>query len=383
MELVSRNFIIKITGTCNLNCSYCYMYNMGDTSYLTKPKVMDKEIALATLKTIFTYAEKNKLEDIALILHGGEPLLAGKEWIKWLVEQANFLAPPNLKINYGLQTNGTLLDQEWFDLFKNYDITCGISIDGTPEAHDQYRVDHAGRGSYAKIRKNMDTLVAMGPDAPRWGVLVVANPEQSSREIYNHLVGLGVKQIDFLWPDYHHDLLPPWPKGALGKYFNELFDVWYDNTDNDSQAEIRWFNNAIRMLLSGKTRLDALGPQPITELVIETDGSIEPLDALRTCQDHMTRLGLNVMTHEIDDLYETELFQICLENQDLLPDQCHQCPVYEACGAGYLPHRWSKESGFGNTSIHCVDLYDTLHYIRKRIIEDLDTASITYQKPAN
>lgn len=376
MKLVTRNFIVKIAGACNLNCSYCYMYNMGDTSFLTKPKVMHQEIALQTLKKIYEYTERNSISEITLVLHGGEPLLVGRKWMEWYLESINQLAPEGLKVNISLQTNGTLIDVEWITLFKQYNVSFGISIDGPPEAHDRFRVDHAGRGSYAQVRRAIELLVRLGKEAPKWGVLIVANPEHSSVEVYNHLLELGVKRMDFLWPDYHYNQPPPWPKGSLAQYYKSLFDIWYRN--KDLSIEIRWFENAIRLLLSGETKLDALGPQALTELVIETDGSIEPLDALRTCKDSMTRIGLNVSSNNIEDIYETELFKMCLHNQSLLPDQCHTCPVYEACGAGYMPHRWSDERGFQNTSIHCLDLYETLSHIKNSMIHDFKTASFEH-----
>lgn len=374
MSNACDNFIIKITGRCNLNCSYCYMYNMGDTTYLAKPKIMPNHIAEHSLERIYQYAEKNAISKVNLVLHGGEPLLSGKKWIKWFLTKSEALRPPGIKVNYSLQTNGTLLDEEWIHLLADYDVSVGISFDGPPEIHNRYRVDHSGRGSYEDVKRSIELLTRSSHTRIRWGVLVVANPEFSGGSLYKHLQQMGITYLDFLWPDYHHDLRPQWPEGSLAQYFKEIFDIWYE--DKNPAVKVRWMVNAMTMLLSGKTAIDALGPIPLNEIVIETDGSIEPLDVLRTCRDGMTQLGLNVENHDIEDLCATEIFQTCLRNQELLPEKCKKCDVYYACGGGYMPHRWSAKSGFGNTSVHCKELLDVLMYIRERLYRDLTAAKV-------
>ncbi|HFR4149046.1 TPA: radical SAM protein [Bacillus cereus] len=374
--VVTKNFIIKVTGVCNLNCSYCYMYNMGDTTFRKKPKVMDCKIAVQTLQRIYGYATRNNLENVTLILHGGEPLLAGIDWTKWFLEEAKRLAPSNLQVEICLQSNGTLLNSKWIDLFKLHNVSFGISIDGPPDIHNRYRVDHEGRGSYNQVRRAIGSLVDLDKAAPTWGVLVVANPVYSGVSIYKHLLELGVHWMDFLWPDYHHDILPPWPTGSLARFYKDLFDVWYN--DENPKIKIRWFSHAMKGILSGESKLDALGPHPLTDVVVETDGSIEPLDVIRTCGNGMTRLGLNVITHNIEDIHKTELFQMCVRNQELLPEKCLQCPAYKVCGGGYMPHRWSNNRGFKNSSVHCTELLEVIQHISNTIQNELKEAQIKF-----
>ncbi|HDR6286403.1 radical SAM protein [Bacillus toyonensis] len=367
--MATSEFIIKIAGTCNLNCSYCYMFNMGDTTFQSRPRIMDKDIARLTIKRIYEYAIQNHIQEVKLILHGGEPLLVGMDWMRWFFEETKKQLPSNLKVRIGLQTNGTLLNREWLTLFKENQVGFGISLDGPPEWHDRFRVDFGGRGSYKQVRRAIDLVLEEQYPKSSWGVLVVANPEFSGVEIYKHFLDIGVQGMDFLWPDYHHDVLPPWPTGSLAKYYINLFDEWYNAANTD--VKIRWFEIVIGMMLGNSTQLDSLGAHPIDLVVIESDGSLEPLDVIRTCQNGMSQLGLNVLNHGIDDLYKTDLFQICLSNQDLLPSSCHQCAAYQVCGGGYLPHRWEKNLGFQNPSVHCEDLYTVIKYIAQRIETDL------------
>lgn len=365
----TRDFILKVSSVCNLNCSYCYMYNMGDTTFKGKPRAMDMKIAKKSVERIFEYAKQNELNFISLSLHGGEPLLVGKDWISQFMHEIKKLAPENLRVQISLQTNGTLLDEDWISLLKSYGISLGISFDGPPEWHNRYRVDFSGRGSYQKVRNAVDLVIEKGIEAPNWGVLVVANPNYSGVDIYKHLIDIGVSNMDFLWPDYHHDNIPPWPPGALAEFYKNIFDKWFQAADPN--ITIRWFEIAIGLILGINRKIDSLGPNSLEMAVVETDGSLEPLDVLRTCENGMAQVGLNVMNDSISDLYKTELFKECCDNQSLLPTVCKSCSAYKVCGGGYMPHRWGKGRRFENNSVHCNDIFSVLRHIAMRLNQNL------------
>jgi uncharacterized protein len=346
------------------------MYNKGDTSFLGRPKFMSTEVAEAMLDRIAGYARRHEFDEIILALHGGEPLLAGREWIGWFLDRAADVAKASgFSFAVAIQTNGTLLDASWVELFKRNEVRIGISCDGPPEWHDAYRVDHAGRGSYAEVRRSLELLRELY-GSERWGVLVVANPEVPGSTVLRHFADLGVPKVDFLWPDFHHDDPPPWPHGALGSYFIELFDYWYDELQ--SSPRIRWFESAMSLLLGGRSEIDTVGPQPITDVMVESDGTWEPLDTLRTCGNGMTRTGLSVLTSDVEAIWDVPLYKIGLRNQDLLPDTCRACAFRNVCGGGYLSHRFRSDTGFANPSVHCADLISVLTHIRARLVTDLE-----------
>lgn len=367
MALTTNAFILKITSRCNLNCTYCYMFNKGDTSFLKKSKVMDRQVSIMTLKKIISYAMRQNLKSILIVLHGGEPLLAGQNWINNFLDSLRKLTPSNLKVSVAIQTNGTLINEDWVKIFKEYNVRVGISLDGPPEWNDLQRIDHAGNGSYNKVKKAIELLISSNEDSPGCGVLVVANPNYSSVKIYKHLVQLGIRNLDFLWPDHHYEDPPPWKEGALSEYFIELFDLWF--SQKNYNVKVRWFEEVLRILLRGKciTRGLGVGLEPVTDIVIETDGGIEPSDTLRMCGDGITKVGLNVLTNEIEEIYSKRLFKEGLNNISTLPKQCKKCKAYYVCGGGALTHRWKKNNGFSNPSIHCSDLLKTITHIENTI----------------
>lgn len=367
--------IFKLTGSCNLNCTYCYVFNGEDTRYLLRPRVMEREVAKTAINRIFEYTQKNGIKQLLLSFHGGEPLLVGKEYLSWLLTYIKETCPSNLKIRFGIQTNGVLLDKEWLKLFADYGISVGISIDGTPEIHDRYRIDHGGRGSYQAVRRAINLL--KDNNLVGWGVLCVINPEVRGLDVYRHFREIGIETMDFLFPDFSHDTLPFHSEGTTpyADYLIEIFDEWY--TTGDPSVQIRKFESIMRMLLGGKSKINSIGGGPIDEIVIESDGSLEPLDVLRSCGDGFTYLGLNVLNNTIEELLTTSLFQIGIESDKHISKTCQQCSVFQICGAGYLPHRFSKELQFSNPSIHCADLKKLILHIAKRILPDIHNPKVS------
>ena len=369
---LASTFVLKIAERCNLNCSYCYMYNKGDLSFRDRPKFLTIEIAAAMLRRIAAYARRHEIPEINLALHGGEPLLIGRQWVNWFCEEARRVGEAEgVSFGIGLQTNGTLLDEPWVELLSRHDVRLGVSCDGPEHWHDAARRDFAGRGSYLRVQRALKLLAERY--GPHWGVLVVVNPEAPGVAALKHFADLGVPKLDYLWPDYHYDDPPPWRSGTLAAYFCELFDYWYDELP--SPPRIRWFESAMRLLVGGESHVDALGPHPITDIMVESDGAWEPLDTLRICGNGMTRTGLDVRIHDVEEIWKAPLYQIGLRNQELLPPVCQSCTVRDVCGGGYLTHRYKSENGFGNASVYCADLLAVLTHIRARVNADLQASA--------
>lgn len=136
--------VVKVASRCNLNCSYCYMYNMGDNSYLMQPKVMSLKVVDKLIERILSHCQKHTIKNFEIVLHGGEPLLAGKDFFRKFVNKANerLVAEAGIGVKFVIQTNGLLLTEDWCKLFAELKIAVGVSLDGTPEDNDRYRIDH-------------------------------------------------------------------------------------------------------------------------------------------------------------------------------------------------------------------------------------------------
>lgn len=110
-----RQFILKVHSRCNLSCTYCYVYEMADQGWRSLPKRMSSGMANAAVERIAEHVKEHDLAHVDVILHGGEPLLAGRDWLARLVETLHVHVPARVDVT--VQTNGILLDRSTLEIF--------------------------------------------------------------------------------------------------------------------------------------------------------------------------------------------------------------------------------------------------------------------------
>ncbi|CAL2102582.1 Elp3 domain-containing protein [Tenacibaculum sp. 190130A14a] len=367
------SFVLKIASRCNLNCSYCYMYNMGDSTYLNQPKFMSLDTITEFAEKLKNYCEKADIKYVQIVFHGGEPLLLKPDYFESCVSIFKNTAP-NLEFNFTVQTNGVTLDEKWYTLLQKNDISVGISIDGPKKYHDEYRVFHNGKGSYTKVAK----AIELGKNYNLMGLLLVVNINIPVQELYHEVKNLGVERVNLLLPDGHYDQAPLGLNTEKANdinytpyadWFIELYKIWKDDKDRPG---IYFFESLVKMVVG----VEGIGNQLIGKqtngvIVLETDGSIEVVDSLRACFEGITRNEINIHTNTIEDLFENETFQIYYKAHDNVCEQCLNCPVYDICGGGFLGHRYSFENGFNNPTMYCKDMVRLISFIQNDIIDSL------------
>ncbi|MEO1367645.1 MAG: radical SAM protein, partial [Acidobacteriota bacterium] len=264
-----RSIVLKLAGRCNLNCSYCYVYNRADRGYLSRPKFISARTFDATLARIREYCDDHSHKGMHLSFHGGEPTLIGPERFDRLASRAREVLGERLD-GMGMQTNATLIDERWLEVFTEHGIQPGVSLDGPPHVHDAERVDHRGRGSYLDTVRGLRRLQDAGFQP---GVLCVINPEMGGLEIYEHFLTLGIRSMGFLLPDASHDTKDGY-YGHLGEtpvadYLIPIFDRWF--SDDDPKIKVRVFRDLLRLMFGGDGSTDAYGNGKMEYLVVETD----------------------------------------------------------------------------------------------------------------
>jgi uncharacterized protein len=242
--------ILKVTERCNLNCSYCYYFNGLDRSFESKPAIMKKDISVQVAEFLAQGIDDYQITSLGIAFHGGEPMLLSKSRFSEICDILLKKLKPKLKsFQLILQTNGTLIDEDWIKIFKKYQISLGISLDGLRKNHDLYRVDHKGRGSYDKTLKSMELLKEKNY---KFGVLSVIDPSYPApaEEVFKQMVvNLGLNGIDFLWPHFTHDNPPECSPLEYGKQVSELFHCWVKH--GDPKIKIRFFNSNLNLILGG------------------------------------------------------------------------------------------------------------------------------------
>lgn len=358
---------LKVAARCNLNCGYCYVYNKADQSWRDQPVMMSDAVVRATVARLRRHCERSGQPILRLVFHGGEPMLVGAQrfdrWCRMLVDGLADL----VQIRFAVQTNGTLVDSEWIETFRRHQVVVGVSVDGPPEIHDAFRVDHQGRGSYAAVRSGIERLTAAGLPV---SILSVVQLGADPVRTYRHLVGLGACQIEFLLPDHTHETMSavraefgPTP-GA--DFLIPIFDDWWSS--GAMNLRVGPFVAIARAILGGPCEVDFIGNNPLGYLFVEPDGSIEGLDVLRICSPGLARTGCNVLTDDFTDVASASPMHRAIVFEGLpLPSGCQACPEQKTCAGGYIPHRYAAERGFDNPSVWCPDLLKTFAHIRNRL----------------
>ena len=202
-------FIVKIHSRCDLSCDYCYLYRMADHSWRDRPRRMANEIAERTSSRIGEHARAHGMQNIVLVLHGGEPLLAGPELISYLVSETRAAAGPAVRVDVRVQTNAVGLDDAYLELFRELDVHVGVSLDGDAEAHDRHRRFASGRGSYAAVSAGLRRM-----REPRFrhlfnGLLCTIDLRNDPVAAYEALAAFGPPRVDFLLPHGTWEAPPP------------------------------------------------------------------------------------------------------------------------------------------------------------------------------
>lgn len=348
--------ILKISERCNLGCTYCYFFERADQSFRRHPPRLELDVAAKVAEFIASGCRDLGLKFVRLDLHGGEPLLVGKQHFTRICTLFEGALRPITNLELTVQTNAALIDEEWIRLFELHHIKVGVSLDGPPEVNDRHRLDLAGRGSYARSAAGIRLLQSSYSTDGRpqsFGLLCVIDPSTNARAIYEHFTrDLGLRRLDFLLPNATHDDVLPYSQADLGRYLCELFDAWTE-AEGYRQVRLRLLESMVAVLLGDEARLFGVGTGDHMLATVSTDGSLSPDDTLRSCGEKIMNTGLSVHDSSFREfLASTHIRRLERARTDVC-EACNSCAWYQACGGSFLVNRYSRARQFLNPSIHC------------------------------
>ena len=140
--------LVKVASRCNINCNYCYVYNMGDSGWAAMPTQISLETIDAVAKSLQDFSAARD-DQFSVVLHGGEPLLLGPKKLKQVLQRLRTKLAEEYPL--AIQTNGILLTNEVLDICSEMRTTISISIDGPRHIHDEDRITHSGRGTFDQV----------------------------------------------------------------------------------------------------------------------------------------------------------------------------------------------------------------------------------------
>jgi serine-type anaerobic sulfatase-maturating enzyme len=350
----SAHVTVKPIGAlCNLDCSYCY--------YLSKEELLEQKTRRVTdailERFIVEYIAAQDAQEIVFTWHGGEPTLMGLPFFQRVVElQAKHL-PPGRSVSNDLQTNGTLLDEQWCVFLAENEFLVGLSIDGPREFHDAHRPDKGGGGSFDKVFAAAERLKRHGVVFSALTTVNRLNAEHPL-EVYRFLRDeLGARYIQFIpcveprnfervapghyaerdlcpagspraRPDHPFSIVTPWSvdPDAWGDFLSGVFDEWVAH--DRGRIKINLFESMFAQLAGQPAHLCTQSPVCGKNLALENDGRVY------SC-DHFVypeyELG-NLEDHSLAELvFSLRQLEFGLAKHNTLPSECKSCPYLKLC----------------------------------------------------
>ncbi|MCG8918671.1 FxsB family radical SAM/SPASM domain protein [Actinokineospora sp. PR83] len=358
-----RQFVLKVHGRCNLACDYCYVYEMGDGSWRDRPRAMAPGTADAAVDRVAEHAAAHGLDAVQVVLHGGEPLLAGVAALRRVLTRARDRVPA--RVGFAVQTNGLLLDTAFLDLFAEFGVRVGVSLDGTAAGHDHHRRTRSGHGTHAAVTERLAALT--GPYRHIFGgLLCVVDPTRAPLATHTALTSFAPPVLDYLLPHGTWDTPPPGrspdpTRTPYGDWLVTIFDHWY--TAAPGPTSVRLFDALLDLLLGGESTVEGLGTDPSPQVVVDTDGGIGRSDILAATVPTAAATGLTV---------HRDPFDAALAPAPPVCPTCAACPLLRVCGGGQPAHRHRTGSGLDNPSVYCPDLTRLITHAGTRLTADLE-----------
>jgi uncharacterized protein len=345
MPVASRSFqvFVKPAGAaCNLACRYCYYLGKGPGGRDDAPARMPDDVLEAY---IAQHIAASPDEIVRFSWHGGEPTVLGVEYFRAVVAIERRICPPGRKIANGMQTNGTLLDEEWGRFLKAEGFSVGLSMDGPREIHDRHRRTRDGRSSFDDTMRGYGIL-------RRYGILtdilcvVGAHNVDRPLEVYRFFREIGAAYVTFL-PLVERR--PGEPKGvsaasvspeAWGDFLCAVFDEWVDR--DVGRIKIQIVEEAARTAFGQEHSLCIFRPVCGDIPILEQNGDVYSCDHY---VDEAHRLG-NILETPLDELLEGPAQRAFgQEKLDTLPGVCRTCEVLEMCNGECPKNRFAIAPG--------------------------------------
>jgi uncharacterized protein len=369
-----QEFILKVHSRCNLSCDYCYMYEMADQGWRRQPRKMARPTVDWVARRIAEHARAKLLERVDVTLHGGEPLLAGVEHLRYTIETIRAVCAPDVQVGFNVQTNGIMLDPPFLALFLEHGVRVGVSLDGDEDGHDRHRKWANGRGSFQAVRSGLRRLRAEPYRQLFSGLLSTVDLSNDPIRTYEAMLEFQPPAIDFLLPHGNWDTPPPDrpadTSSPYGDWLVAIFDRWYGSPTGETQ--VRLFADIMKLLFGRRATGESVGLSPVAIAVVETNGRIEQVDTLKSAYAGAAGTTLHVSR----DPFETALFLPSIAARQIrglaLAEECRSCHLHPVCGAGNYAHRYRKGSGFRNPSVYCYDLGRLITHIHGVVSRDVE-----------
>ena len=371
-----RQVILQPTSACNLNCSYCYVPNRRQQT------TMAEEVLGRTIRLVL---ESDLVQgNVEFLWHAGEPLMAGRAHYRAaarLLEQYN---SRDIHIRKTIQTNATLIDADWCDVFVDADFSIGVSIDGPADLHDQTRRNWAGRGSHQQVMAGVTTLRSFGIQPGAICVLTRASL-QRPREIFDFFVEHDFASVSFNVEEVEnaHTSSSLDAADVVAEYrgfMSTLYDLW---RENGYQPRIREFQSLARLidrkLHHPEFRRQPYETVPFAIITIQKEGNVSTFSpefagAVAPAYDNFV-IGNITDIATIEELVRSPALAVIAAEVSSGVARCaDSCLYFDLCGGGYVSNKYFEHHNLQATET-------TACRVHRQVLADVFIEKVSVRQP--
>lgn len=326
------------SSNCNLKCEYCFYHSLSAERSDFSKGMMSVDTAKRVIDSALDFA---KGTDVYFTFQGGEPLLCDigfyKEFISYIKENNT----QNSSVHLCLQTNATLITEEYAEFFKKNNFLIGVSLDGDEEINS-YRFYPDGSSSFNDVMRGIELLKKYGVTFNILSVLT-KRTAQNFRKAYRFFKQNNLRFLQFipclrpLKSDFDEELYMN--SDDYAEFLTRGFNIYFNDYMRGEYVSVRSFDNYVSLASGNNAEQCGMNGVCSTQFVVEGDGSVYPCDFY--CTDEWY-LG-NINESSFDELYRSERAVEFLKESFKLSDECKNCSFFYICrGGGCKRNRQDK-----------------------------------------
>ena len=323
--------VLQPTPFCNLNCDYCYLPD----------RAAKRSLSLDLLERIFhNLFASNLIEtQFTVVWHAGEPLVMPVSFYEQAFQKIRALNVKGYHIVHSMQTNGTLINQEWCDFIKRYKVHIGVSIDGPAFIHDAHRKTRAGKGTHAAVMRGMALLQSNNIE---FHVIAVITQQSLNfpDEIFYFFMKNSVKRVGFNIEEIEGvNTSSSLKKIGSEKRYQKFMRRIYDLTKNTPHSfVVREFEHILDFIVQEPNIIQSEQTVPFVILSIDCDGNFTTFSpeflGLKSSVYGDFVLG-NVWNDTFESVYTSQKFRSIYQDISRGVELCRNtCEYFPLCGGG-------------------------------------------------
>jgi uncharacterized protein len=334
-----KQIIIQGTPLCNLNCDYCYLTSEARR----KHEPLTHDTAKVVFDKVFLSSITDNCSGFDVCWHAGEPLVQPVSYYKEIfsiIEQSQIAHnKQHIQITHSIQTNGTLINDEWCRFFREFDVDVSISVDGPAWLHDKHRKNWSGNGSHAKVMRGFECFKKHGLSLGAFSV-ITKDTLAHAEEWFHFFIDNDIENVCFNIDEIQADNA----RSSMNGYGMEeefrlfLKKIWELNKQQIKPLYIREFQNAARMLLHpgmGNGANDSYSV-PFQMLNVDSKGNFStfcPTLLTAKSKEYGDFIIGNLHTDTFESALQTDKLKRITEDIRAGASMCEkECEYYELCG---------------------------------------------------